>query len=131
MSARARSFAAEVVRWQQNHGRHDLPWQNTRDPYRIWLSEIMLQQTQVATAVAYYRRFLERFPDIRSLAASPLDDVLAVWSGLGYYSRARNLHRTAQRIVAEHGGEFPSDYDAVLGFPGIGGSAGAAVCVLA
>ena len=88
-----------VIAWQRTHGRHDLPWQSTRDPYRVWLSEIMLQQTQVATVLGYYARFLQRFPDVRALAAAPLDDVLALWSGLGYYSRARNLHRCAQAVV--------------------------------
>ena len=100
-------FAGRVVRWQQSHGRSALPWQGTRDPYRVWLSEIMLQQTQVATVLDYYPRFLQRFPDVRALAAAPADDVLGLWSGLGYYTRARNLHRCAQMVVAEHGGEFP------------------------
>lgn len=94
-------FASLVVRWQQQHGRQHLPWQGTRDPYRVWLSEIMLQQTQVSTVLGYYERFLQRFPDVQALAAAPADDVLALWSGLGYYSRARNLHRCAQAVVAE------------------------------
>ena len=89
-----------VIAWQRQHGRHTLPWQQTRDPYRVWLSEIMLQQTQVSTVLDYYARFLTRFPDVQALAAAPLDDVLALWSGLGYYSRARNLHRCAQAVVA-------------------------------
>src|SRR3989442_2414862 len=89
-------FAQKLIAWQARHGRHDLPWQGTRDPYRIWLSEIMLQQTQVATVIPYYERFLARFPDVESLARAPLDDVLRLWSGLGYYSRARNLHAAAQ-----------------------------------
>ena len=97
-------FSTKVIRWQKKHGRHDLPWQNTRNAYRIWLSEIMLQQTQVATVIPYYRRFLRRFPGIKALAAAPLDDVLAAWSGLGYYSRARNLHRAAQDRCAQHRG---------------------------
>ena len=92
----AANFSARVIRWQQQEGRHDLPWQTTRDPYRVWLSEIMLQQTQVVTVVAYYTRFLERFPDVGSLAASSADAVLELWAGLGYYARARNLHRCAQ-----------------------------------
>ncbi|MFI4926120.1 MAG: A/G-specific adenine glycosylase, partial [Burkholderiales bacterium] len=87
-----------MVRWQRTHGRNALPWQNTRDPYRVWLSEIMLQQTQVAAVLGYYERFLQRLPDVQALAAAPLDDVLALWSGLGYYSRARNLHRCAQDV---------------------------------
>ena len=125
------AFATAVVRWQQRHGRHDLPWQNTRDPYRIWLSEIMLQQTQVAAVIPYYERFLARFPDLTGLAAASEDDVLALWSGLGYYSRARNLHRAAQAIAAEHGGRFPRDFEAVLALPGIGRSTAAAICVFA
>jgi len=124
-------FSTKVIRWQKLHGRHDLPWQNTRDAYRIWLSEIMLQQTQVATVIPYYQRFLQRFPDIKSLAAAPLDDVLAVWSGLGYYSRARNLHRAAQAVHAEHHGRFPGEFEAVLALPGIGRSTAAAICVFA
>ena len=91
MSGSGPSLAARVQRWQRRAGRHDLPWQRTRDPYRVWLSEVMLQQTQVVTVIAYYERFLARFPDVHALAAAPLDDVLALWSGLGYYSRARNL----------------------------------------
>ncbi len=125
------SFATKIIHWQRRHGRHDLPWQNTRNAYRIWLSEIMLQQTQVATVIPYYRRFLRRFADIKSLAAASLDEVLALWSGLGYYSRARNLHRAAQRIVAEHQGRFPRDFETVLALPGIGRSTAAAICVFA
>src|ERR671928_1673690 len=102
------AFAEKLIAWQRTHGRHDLPWQGTRDPYRVWLSEIMLQQTQVSTVLAYYGRFLARFPDVAALAAAPLDDVLALWSGLGYYSRARNLHRCAQEVMARHGGSFPA-----------------------
>ena len=120
-------FARRVVDWQRVHGRHRLPWQRTRDPYRVWLSEIMLQQTQVATVLGYYERFLARFPDVRALAAAPLDDVLAAWSGLGYYSRARNLHRCAVLVVAEHGGEFPASSEALTRLPGIGRSTAAAI----
>jgi A/G-specific adenine glycosylase len=120
-------FAAQVVEWQRRHGRHGLPWQNTRDPYRVWLSEVMLQQTQVNTVLGYYQRFLEAFPDVAALAAAPLDDVLALWSGLGYYSRARNLHRCAQAVVAEHGGRFPSNSLALATLPGIGRSTAAAI----
>jgi len=119
------------VRWQKQHGRHDLPWQNTRDAYRIWLSEIMLQQTQVAAVIPYYERFLARFPDLAALAAASEDDVLALWSGLGYYSRARNLHRAAQMIAEQHDGGFPRDFDAVLALPGVGRSTAAAICVFA
>ncbi len=124
-------FAAAVVRWQQQHGRHDLPWQNTRDAYRIWLSEIMLQQTQVAAVIPYYERFLARFGDLAALAAASEDDVLALWSGLGYYSRARNLHHAAQLIAQQHGGQFPRDFEAVLALPGVGRSTAAAICVFA
>ncbi len=116
-----------VVQWQAAHGRHGLPWQGTRDPYRVWLSEIMLQQTQVATVLGYYGRFLERFPDVRALAAAPLNDVLALWSGLGYYSRARHLHRCAQQVVAVHAGQFPTDSAALATLPGIGRSTAAAI----
>jgi A/G-specific adenine glycosylase len=122
-------LAGRVVRWQRRHGRHDLPWQGTRDPYRVWLSEVMLQQTQVATVLPYYARFLERFPDVHVLAAAPLADVLAAWSGLGYYSRARHLHRCAQAVVAEHGGRFPRASAALGRLPGIGRSTAAAIAV--
>ena len=121
------AFASRIVAWQREHGRHDLPWQATRDPYPIWLSEVMLQQTQVATVVPYYERFLARFPDVQSLAGAPLDDVLALWSGLGYYSRARNLHRAARLVVELHGGRFPHAVDDVLRLPGIGRSTAAAI----
>lgn len=123
----AGGFARQVIAWQRTHGRHTLPWQRTRDPYRVWLSEIMLQQTQVATVLGYYERFLQRFPDVRALAAAPQDDVLALWSGLGYYSRARNLHRCAQAVVAEHGGEFPRHSSQLAALPGIGRSTAAAI----
>ncbi len=121
------SFAARVVGWQRRHGRHGLPWQGTRDPYRVWLSEVMLQQTQVSTVLDYYARFLERFPDVQALAAAPLDDVLALWSGLGYYSRARNLHRCAQAVVVQHGGAFPRTSEGLATLPGIGRSTAAAI----
>ncbi len=125
------SFAGRVIEWQQASGRHDLPWQRTRDPYRIWLSEIMLQQTQVSAVVPYYGRFLARFPDLASLAAAPEDDVLALWSGLGYYARARNLHRAARAIVEKHAGIFPSAYDDIVALPGIGRSTAGAIAVFA
>ncbi len=124
-------FSDAVVRWQKRHGRHALPWQNTRDAYRIWLSEIMLQQTQVAAVIPYYQRFLMRFPDVASLAAAPAEDVMAHWSGLGYYTRARNLHRCAQRIVAEYQGAFPSDPERLADLPGIGRSTAAAIAAFA
>ena len=125
------TFAARLIAWQRQHGRHDLPWQNTRDPYRIWLSEIMLQQTQVSTVIPYYARFLERFPTVGALAAAPLDDVMALWAGLGYYTRARNLHRCAQVVASEHGGAFPASVDALAGLPGIGRSTAAAIASFA
>ncbi len=121
------SLAASVIRWQRVHGRHGLPWQGTREPYRVWLSEVMLQQTQVSTVLGYYARFLERFPAVTDLAAAELDDVLALWSGLGYYSRARNLHRCAQAVVAEHGGVFPGNAQLLATLPGIGRSTAAAI----
>jgi len=121
------SLAGRVIAWQREHGRQGLPWQGTRDPYRVWLSEIMLQQTQVSTVLAYYARFLDRFPDVAALAAAPLDDVLAAWSGLGYYTRARNLHRCAQAVMASHGGAFPRSSEALAALPGIGRSTAAAI----
>ena len=113
------------------HGRHDLPWQNTRDPYRIWLSEIMLQQTQVAAVIPYYERFLAACPTLQSLAWTPIEKVMELWSGLGYYSRARSLHRCAQEVVEKHGGVFPSDVDAITGLPGIGRSTASAIAAFA
>ncbi len=124
-------FAARVIAWQEAHGRHDLPWQRTRDPYRIWLSEIMLQQTQVTAAIPYYQRFLARFPDIDALAAASEDDVLQLWAGLGYYARARNLHRAARSISRAHRGVFPSSHEQVCALPGVGRSTAAAICVFA
>ena len=120
-------FAALVIAWQRRHGRHDLPWQQSCEPYRVWLSEIMLQQTQVTTVLAYYERFLQRFPDVRSLAGASVDEVLALWSGLGYYSRARLLHRCAQQIVDQHGGHFPRQAAVLATLPGIGRSTAAAI----
>jgi A/G-specific adenine glycosylase len=121
------SFSHAVVQWQQAHGRHALPWQNTRDGYRIWLSEIMLQQTQVAAVLGYYARFLERFPTLHDLASAPAEDVMAQWSGLGYYTRARNLHACAKRVAAEYDGVFPSDPALLAELPGIGRSTAAAI----
>jgi A/G-specific adenine glycosylase len=121
------SFSADLIGWQQVHGRHTLPWQNTRDAYLVWLSEIMLQQTQVSAVLGYYARFLERFPTLRDLAAAPVEDVMAQWSGLGYYTRARNLHKCAQRVVAEYDGVFPSDPLLLAELPGIGRSTAAAI----
>lgn len=128
-------FAGRVIDWQRRFGRHDLPWQTRPgqrcDPYSIWLSEVMLQQTQVATVVPYFGRFLQRFPTIVDLAAAPLDEVLRLWAGLGYYARARNLHRAAAHIVDRHDGKFPDSFDDVLQLPGIGRSTASAICALA
>ena len=120
-------FSGAVVAWQQAHGRHTLPWQNTRDPYRIWLSEIMLQQTQVSAVLGYYARFLDRFPTLSTLAEADVGEVMAQWSGLGYYTRARNLHRCAQRVMTEHGGVFPGCPQRLADLPGIGRSTAAAI----
>jgi A/G-specific adenine glycosylase len=125
------SFASRIIAWQRVHGRHDLPWQNTRDPYRIWLSEIMLQQTQVNAVIPYFRRFIARFPDLATLAAATEDDVLTVWAGLGYYARGRNLHKAAQTICGDLGGVFPGSREAVCALPGVGRSTAAAICVFA
>jgi A/G-specific adenine glycosylase len=122
-------FAPRLIAWQRRHGRHDLPWQDTRDPYRVWLSEVMLQQTQVATVIPYYERFLARFPTLDSLAAAPVEAVMALWSGLGYYARARNLHQCAQTLVASHGGAFPRDPAIIASLPGIGRSTANAIAV--
>jgi A/G-specific adenine glycosylase len=124
-------FAARLTAWQAAAGRHDLPWQRTRDPYRIWLSEIMLQQTQVATVIPYYERFLAAFPDVRALAAAEPGAVAALWAGLGYYARARNLHRCAREVVAVHGGKFPQSAAALAALPGIGRSTAAAIAAFA
>ena len=121
------SLALAVVQWQAEHGRSHLPWQHTRDPYRVWLSEIMLQQTQVTTVLGYYARFLECFPDVASLAAATEDEVMALWSGLGYYSRARNLHRCAQQVVQLHGGRFPASAQVLQTLAGIGRSTAGAI----
>ena len=126
-----KAFASRIIRWQQRHGRHTLPWQGSRDPYRVWLSEVMLQQTQVSTVIPYFSRFIDRFPDVAALAAAPQDDVLALWSGLGYYSRARNLHAAAGKILADHAGRFPDTADALARLPGIGRSTAAAIAALA
>lgn len=124
-------FARRLCAWQREHGRHDLPWQGGTDPYRIWLSEIMLQQTRVETVIPYYARFLARFPDVSSLAAAPVEDVMALWSGLGYYARARNLHRAACTIMEKHGGQFPPSAAAIAELPGVGRSTAAAIAAFA
>lgn len=122
-----KNFALTIVKWQRTHGRNTLPWQNTQDPYLVWLSEIMLQQTQVSTVLSYYEKFLQRFPTVFDLAAASIDDVLALWSGLGYYSRASNLHRCAQAVVQEFGGQFPRSAQQLQTLPGIGQSTAAAI----
>ena len=124
------AFRKRLLAWFRQFQR-DLPWRRTRDAYCVWLSEIMLQQTRVAAVIPYYERFLEKFPNLSALAAAPEEAVLRLWSGLGYYSRARNLHKAAQKIVAEHGGEFPSRIEDVLGLPGIGNYTAAAILSIA
>ncbi|HQN64830.1 MAG TPA: A/G-specific adenine glycosylase [Methylophilus sp.] len=125
------SFAKAIIDWQKVHGRHDLPWQNTTDPYAIWVSEIMLQQTQVAAVIGYYDRFMRRFPDIDALSKATQEEVLQYWSGLGYYSRARNLHNAAQKIIDDFHGIFPQDFEDILTLPGIGKSTAAAISTFA
>ena len=123
-------LAPALLQWWEQFGRKDLPWQQVPTPYRVWVSEIMLQQTQVATVIGYYERFMARYPDVRALAAASLDGVLHLWSGLGYYARARNLHRAARQIVEQHGGELPEDLDELIALPGIGRSTAGAVLAL-
>ncbi len=120
-------FAPRLIEWQRHSGRSGLPWQHTRDPYLVWLSEVMLQQTQVSSVLSYYPRFLARCPDVQALASASSDEVMALWSGLGYYSRARNLHRCAQVVVNEHGGVFPRTAQGLQTLPGIGASTAAAI----
>jgi A/G-specific adenine glycosylase len=120
-------FAERLLVWFDEHGRQNLPWQHPRSPYRVWLSEIMLQQTQVATVIPYFERFVDRFPDVAELAAAPADEVLKLWAGLGYYARARNLHAAARQIAGERGGAFPQDLDGWLALPGIGRSTAGAI----
>jgi A/G-specific adenine glycosylase len=124
-------FAPALLAWFAAHGRRDLPWQRQRTPYRVWVSEIMLQQTQVGVVIPYYERFMRHFPAIRALADAPLDAVLHLWSGLGYYARARNLHRAAQRVRDAHGGVFPREFGAVVALPGVGRSTAGAILALA
>ena len=125
------AFAKKIIDWQARQGRHGLPWQDTKDPYRIWLSEIMLQQTQVSTVIPYYQRFIKRFPDIAALASASGDDLMQLWAGLGYYARARNLHAAARQIVDSHQGMFPRNFDAIYALPGIGRSTAAAISAFA
>ncbi|MCK7546482.1 A/G-specific adenine glycosylase [Marinobacter koreensis] len=121
------AFADRLLAWYDQHGRHDLPWHHDRNAYRVWVSEIMLQQTQVTTVIPYFEAFMERFPTVRDLAEAPEDDVLSHWSGLGYYARARNLHKAARQVVQEHGGQFPDDQETLETLTGIGRSTAAAI----
>lgn len=123
-------FTERLLAWFEIHGRHNLPWQQNPTPYRVWVSEVMLQQTQVTTVIPYYQRFMARFPDVQSLAAAPLDEVLHLWTGLGYYARARNLRACAQALAGRHGGEFPEDIEAACELPGIGRSTAGAILAL-
>ncbi len=120
-------FSARLLNWFDHHGRKDLPWQHDTSPYRVWVSEIMLQQTQVATVIPYYQRFMTRFPTVADLASAPADEVMALWTGLGYYARARNLHKAAQRVVADFAGEFPRSVEELQSLPGIGRSTAGAI----
>jgi A/G-specific adenine glycosylase len=128
--ARAAEFAARLLAWFEHDGRKDLPWQRDPTPYRVWVSEIMLQQTQVSTVIPYFEAFTARFPDVASLAAAPMDEVLHLWSGLGYYARARHLQRAAKTIVARHAGRFPEALEDVMALPGIGRSTAGAILAL-
>jgi A/G-specific adenine glycosylase len=126
----AKRLAGRLLAWFDAHGRKSLPWQQDPTPYRVWVSEVMLQQTQVATVIPYYERFMTRFPTVRALAAAPEDEVLHLWTGLGYYARARNLAQCAKALVERHGGEFPAEIDAVTALPGIGRSTAGAILAL-
>ncbi|HMN44027.1 MAG TPA: A/G-specific adenine glycosylase [Povalibacter sp.] len=130
MSAAIRELAPALLDWFDRAGRKHLPWQQDRTPYRVWVSEVMLQQTQVATVIPYYQRFMARFPDVHALAAAPTDEVLHLWTGLGYYARARNLQKAAQAVAANHAGVFPESIDAVQALPGIGRSTAGAILAL-
>jgi len=125
------NFAARLLKWFDAAGRKHLPWQQDPSPYRVWISEVMLQQTQVATVIPYYERFMQRFADVQALANAPIDEVLHLWTGLGYYARARNLHRAAQHVVNEHGGELPRTFDGMQALPGIGRSTAGAILSIA
>ncbi len=128
--SRGSPIAQALIDWHARYGRHDLPWQRDRTPYRVWISEIMLQQTQVATVIPYFERFMRRFPDVRALADACIDEVLRLWSGLGYYARARNLHRAAVRIRDERGSVFPESFEDIASLPGIGRSTAGAILAL-
>jgi A/G-specific adenine glycosylase len=127
VARRVTAFSRKIIAWQRRHGRHDLPWQGTRDPYVIWVSEIMLQQTQVTTVIPYFLRFIRRFPDVMALAAATDDEVMKHWSGLGYYSRARNLRKAAMAVMDSHAGRFPGAYAELVELPGIGPSTAGAI----
>ena len=126
----SKSFSSKVLRWFDSHGRHDLPWQKNPTSYRVWVSEIMLQQTQVATVIPYYQRFTEKFPSVESLAAADNDQVLHLWTGLGYYARARNLHKTAEILQSTSDGNFPNTVTGLMKLPGIGQSTAGAIAAL-
>ena len=130
MSGSTKTFAAALLEWFDAHGRHQLPWQANTTPYRVWVSEVMLQQTQVVTVIPYFERFMAAFPDVQALAKSPLDEVLHLWTGLGYYARARNLHACAKAVVELHGGKFPLDLERMMALPGIGRSTAGAILAL-
>jgi A/G-specific adenine glycosylase len=123
-------FAPLLLQWFDLHGRTELPWQQNPTPYRVWVSEVMLQQTQVATVVPYFERFMSRFPDVQTLSGAPLDEVLHLWTGLGYYARARNLHKSARQVIEQHGGRMPEDFEALHALPGIGRSTAGAILAL-
>jgi A/G-specific adenine glycosylase len=127
---RSEQFSSAVLDWYDRHGRHDLPWQQGITPYRVWVSEIMLQQTQVSTVLNYFDRFMASLPTVEALASAPEDEVLHLWTGLGYYTRARNLQKTAKIVVAEYGGEFPRDVEKLVELPGIGLSTAGAIASL-
>jgi len=122
-----KQFSKRLLAWFDRHGRKELPWKQDPSPYRVWVSEIMLQQTQVATVIPYFERFMQRFPDVRTLAEAQLDEVLHLWTGLGYYARARNLHKAAQTVLNEYGGDFPETFERIVALPGIGRSTAAAI----
>lgn len=131
MTMHASQFSAQVLDWYDKYGRKTLPWQIEKTPYKVWLSEVMLQQTQVATVIPYFERFMTRFPTITDLANAPLDEVLHLWTGLGYYARARNLHKAAQQVATTHQGKFPETFEDVAALPGVGRSTAGAVLSLA
>ena len=130
-SSSKHTFSQQLLAWFDVAGRKDLPWQQDITPYRVWVSEIMLQQTQVTTVIDYYQRFMARFPTVQNLADAPTDDVLALWTGLGYYARARNLHKAAKLVCDEFGGEFPHDHELLQQLPGVGRSTAAAIYSIA